>query len=216
MPRKAASKKADLPRVIVDAALECAATKGWSATRLNDIAQAAGVSLADLRRHFASKNAVLSRFSTMIDDAVLLGQDAETETGPARERLFDVVMRRFDALAPYKDGVRSVLSAALCDPEAALCGASNLRRSMRWTLEAANINSAGLRGALRVKGLSVLYLAVLRVWLRDETEDMAQTMAALDRQLRRADRMAAWLERGPRRRAATGDETSSDTVSNGG
>ena len=196
MPRKAAPKKADLPRAIVDAALACAASQGWASTSLNDIAQAAGISLAELRGHFASKNAILQRFSTMIDEAVLTERDEEMAARPARERLFDAIMRRFDALAPHKEGVRAILRSTLCDPEAALCGAASLRRSMRWMLEAADIGGGGLRGALRAKGLSVVYLAVLNVWLRDETEDMARTMAVLDRQLRRVDRVATWLERG--------------------
>lgn len=209
MPRKAASKNAELPRVIVDAALDCAATKGWAATSLSDIARAAGISLAELRGHFASKNAVLQCFNAMIDAAVLSAQDPDMAASPARERLFDAIMRRFDALAPYKDGVRSVLRASLCDPEAALCGASSLRRSMRWMLEAADIGSGGLRGAVRAKGLSLVYLAVLNVWLRDDTEDMARTMAVLDRQLRRVDHLATWLDR--RRPPASADTASNSS-----
>lgn len=210
MPRKAAPKKADLPRAIVDAALTCAATQGWASTSLSDIAKTAGISLADLRGQFASKNAILQRFSMLIDEAVLAERDEEMAARPARERLFDAIMRRFDALAPHKEGVRAILRSTICDPEAALCGVASLRRSMHWMLEAADINSGGLRGAVRVKGLSVIYLAVLNVWLRDDTEDMARTMAALDRQLSRVDRLATWLERGPAR--TTPSETATDTA----
>ena len=44
-----------------------------------------------------------------------------------------------------------------------------------------------LFGIIRVKGLAAIYLSVLRVWLNDDSEDMAQTMSALDRALRRAE-----------------------------
>ena len=53
-------------------------------------------------------------------------------------------------------------------------------------LEAASISAAGLPGVVRVKGLAAIYLCVLRIWLNDDSEDMAQTMSALDRSLRRA------------------------------
>jgi hypothetical protein len=63
--------------------------------------------------------------------------------------------------------------------------------SMSWMLEAAGISSAGLKGLLRTKGLAMVYLNTVRVWVRDETPDMSKTMAALDQNLRRAERVAA-------------------------
>ena len=78
---------------------------------------------------------------------------------------------------------------------------------MRWALEAAGINSGGLRGTVRAKGLLAVYAAVIPVWLRDDSPDMARTMAALDRRLAQAERLAA-LCSGPSRRTEeeAGDE----------
>lgn len=65
---------------------------------------------------------------------------------------------------------------------------------MSWMLEAAGIASAGPLGLLRAKGLLAVWLAVLRVWLLDESPDLAPTMAALDRHLRRAEQFAVRLD----------------------
>jgi hypothetical protein len=64
---------------------------------------------------------------------------------------------------------------------------------MRWMLEAAGVSTAGLRGALRVRGLMAVWLWALRAWERDESADLSGTMAALDTALRRAETAAAWL-----------------------
>jgi hypothetical protein len=64
-------------------------------------------------------------------------------------------------------------------------------RSLAWMLEAAGIGTGGWAGACRVKGLAVLYAATFGAWLRDETEDMGKTMAALDKNLGRAERFAS-------------------------
>ncbi len=85
-----------------------------------------------------------------------------------------------------------------CDPLAALCGALRLRRSMALTLEAARLSSSGLRGAVRIKGLALVYLSTLRVWLVDDSADKARTMAALDRRLRGVESLITRLCRGPR------------------
>ena len=43
---------------------------------------------------------------------------------------------------------------------------------------------------VRTKGLALIYLASLRIWLRDESTDMAKTMASLDGYLRRVESIA--------------------------
>jgi hypothetical protein len=64
---------------------------------------------------------------------------------------------------------------------------------MALMLEAAGLATGGVRGVLRIKGLALIYLATLRVWLRDESADKARTMAALDTQLRRTEALVLRL-----------------------
>ncbi len=180
-------KKADIPRHIVKTALALAASQGWRDTKLGDIADAAKLPLGELLAIYPSKAAIIAAYSRNIDCDVLKAIDPDLAGEPPRDRLFDVMMRRFDALAPDRDAVRSIISASLGDPVSAVCGAFVMRRSMVMMLEAASIGAAGLRGVVLVKGLAAIYLSVLRVWLRDDSEDMARTMSALDRGLRRAE-----------------------------
>jgi AcrR family transcriptional regulator len=170
-PRRRAGT-ADVPRHIVATALDLAATQGWRDTTLADIAAAAKLSLAEVHAVYSSKAAILAAFSRDIDATVLAGDDPELAAQPPRDRLFDVMMRRFDALAPHKAAVRSMVWGTACDPAAALCGACTLASSMA-----------------RIEGLAAVYLAVLRVWLDDDSDDLAPTMAALDKRLRQAERL---------------------------
>ena len=203
MPRKTASgagKRKDAPQAIIESALTLAASRGWSRVGLGDIAEAAEVSLAELRAAFSSKSAIVAAYAAAIDREVLAARDPEMPGRPATERLFDVLMKRFDLLNAHKEGVGAIMRSCPSDPEAILCGPLVLRRSMRWMLEAADLSSAGLQGGLRVKALSALYLSMLPVWLHDDSEDMARTMAVLDRRLRRLDRLTRTLCRfAPRR-----------------
>ncbi len=64
---------------------------------------------------------------------------------------------------------------------------------MAWMLEAAGLGAAGVRGLVRVKGLALVYMAVLRVWLDDDSDDSAATMATLDRRLRQAESLVMLL-----------------------
>lgn len=192
-------KKADIPKHIVDTALRLAAERGWRDLSLPEIAAAAELSLAQIYPVYRSKAEILDGLSRMIDLAVVAEDEADAADEPTRDRLFDVLMRRFDALQPYKDGLANILLDQGREPLALLCGAASLRRSMALMLELSGLSSDGLRGALRVKGLMAIYLATLRVWLRDDSADLAKTMAALDGYLRRVEGWVGALRR--RRRA---------------
>jgi AcrR family transcriptional regulator len=168
---------------VIEAALALAAERGW-----RQVAAAAKLSLAELYALYPSKAAILAAFVRRIDGEVL--GEGEAEGDNPRDRLFDVVMRRFEALKPHRAGIEAILHDAGRDPLALLCGGPRLLRSMAWMLEAAGLPSHGLGGRLRAKGLAVVYLATMRVWLSDESEDLSRTMAALDKHLRRAEGLA--------------------------
>jgi hypothetical protein len=160
-----------------------------------DIASRAGLSLAELRDEFNSVLGIFAAHIKDIDRKVLADSDSDMEDESPRERLFDVLMRRIEALTEHKAAVRSLLRSAQYDPALALTLNGMAVRSMEWMLTAADIDAAGTRGLLRAQGLAVLYSRVLRVWLRDDDEGLARTMAALDRQLSNGQRWAGFLDR---------------------
>jgi AcrR family transcriptional regulator len=172
---------------LVDAALRLAERQGWARTGLAEIAAEAGLPLAEAYAACPSKLGLLAAFHRRIDRAALSGASDAGE--PPRDRLFDTLMRRFDALAPHRGALRAILRDSLGDP-AALLGAPALLCSMAWMLEAAGISAAGWRGRMRVNMLAGLYLSLFRVFLEDDSADLAKTMAALDRRLRRVE---SWL-----------------------
>src|SRR5204863_6320619 len=99
-----------------------------------------------------------------IDRAVLEGGDADMAEETPRDRLFEILMRRLEALAPYRASVRSLMRSALCNPGLALALNGLAIRSMRWMLAGAGIKTAGGKGALRAQGLALVFAQVLRTW----------------------------------------------------
>jgi AcrR family transcriptional regulator len=207
-----AKKKPDISDRIIDAALALAAERGWRDLTLADIAGAAGLPLSKLYPVYPSKAAILRGFTRRIDAAVLAGEEPDAaggasggedgDGGGARDRLFEVLMRRFDALQPHREALGNIVFDQARDPVSALCGLGRLERSMAAMLEAARLSAGGLRGLLRAKALGLTYLATLRVFLSDDSADLAATMAALDRNLGHLDRLARGCSR-TQHRAAT-------------
>lgn len=192
---------------LVDAALRLAGERGWQALGLADIARAAGLSLAEAYPVLPSKGAILDAFARRIDRATLAGLGPAADSPDSvRDRLFEVFMRSFDALEPYKPGVAAILADLPREPLAALCQGARLGRSMAWMAAAAGVETGGPLGLLRVKALAAAYLWVLRAWLGDDTSDKAHTLEALDRTLKNLEMLANGLPslRRPPREAPDG------------
>jgi AcrR family transcriptional regulator len=178
---------------IVAALMTLVAEKPIEQVGLGEIAKQAGVSLPQLRGEFSSTLAILAAHIRSIDSAVLAADFSDMAEEPARERLFDVLMRRLEALAPHKEAVRSLLRSARRNPGLALALNGLALRSQQWMLTAAGIGASGPRGMVRAQGLAMLFGSVLRTWLRDDDTGLARTMAALDRALARGQRWSSFL-----------------------
>jgi AcrR family transcriptional regulator len=189
---RASTPAADPKTRIVDAFMTLLDAQSFGAIGLADVAATAGVSLADLREAYDGKLAILADFSRRIDGQVLAGGDAEGEG--ARDRLFDVLMRRFDALAPYKEGLRRLARSARCDPGLALGLHRIGEKSTMWMLTAAGIRHGGILGRVAVEGAVLVFAETMTVWLDDDDPGQAKTMAALDRALRRGERAMRFMD----------------------
>ena len=177
------------PDAIIPAFWRALAERGWHGLTMRDVAAEAGISLAGLRRVFDCPQAILEAHGRAVDAAVLEGT-VDDPGASARDRLFDVLMRRLDALQPDRAGVVRLLHDLPTSPLLALWLSTKMLPSMAWMLEAAGLDATGPAGLLRAKGLGTVWLSALRAWEKDDSADLSATMAALDRALDRADRIA--------------------------
>jgi AcrR family transcriptional regulator len=179
---------------IIAAFLALLAEKSIEQIGFAEIAKDAGVSLDQMRGEFSSTLAIFAAHVKTIDRAVLAADLSDMADEPPRERLFDVLMRRLEVLAPHRQAVRSLLRSARRNPPLALALNGLAVRSQQWMLTAAEINASGPRGMMRAQGLALLFASVLRTWTRDDDPGLARTMAALDRALARGQRFSGFLD----------------------
>ena len=187
---KAASRstrsKPDPREAIVDALMNRAADEDFKSIRLEDIAADAGMTLSELRAVYSNTIPMLAGFFRRIDLAVLADGPADPESG-ARDRLFEILMRRFDALRPYKPAIARMARSASRDPAFAFMLRQFGATSHKWTLSAADVSSSGMLGKVRLNGVMLAYADAVRVWLQDDDPELERTMVALDKALRRGE-----------------------------
>ncbi|MFA5591812.1 MAG: TetR family transcriptional regulator [Micavibrio sp.] len=174
----------------VAAALDLAARMGWDMVTMADIADKAHIGLSELADIFDGKDDVLTAYGRQVDRRVLEAFSGADDGAGERDRLFEILMERMDILNEDREAVQSILKSFLPDPKQAVISLPHLARSMAWMMEAAGLSTSGVKGAVRVFGLTIVYLTVLRHWMKDESEDLSVTMAALDRALGHAEKCA--------------------------
>jgi hypothetical protein len=178
----------DFDASLVTAAFDLGATAGWAKVTAASAARHAGLDLPQARTDFTTRSDILVKFGELADRFALSGALAE---GAVRDRLFDILLRRFDFLQTHRAGVVALLKILPVEPALALCLARGTLNSMGWMLEGAGESSTGIMGELRKRGLGVVWAYGMRAWLRDESPDLTATMAAVDTALERADSIAA-------------------------
>jgi len=171
-----------------EALLRMVAAGGWRDLSYADIAKDAGLSLAAAYEAYPSKAAILTGIGRDIDARLFASLEDDPLDGSPKDRLFDLLMRRFDTLNDHREAYAALAWELPRTPVEAGCLALQLRRSLANMLEAAGLSASGLRGAFRIEGLGALYACALRVWLKDETADLSKTMAELDKRLGQIER----------------------------
>lgn len=182
---------------LAKAALAVAAAKPWREITLADLARAAKRSLADFYP------AILGDAADCAEEAfdrAMAGGDLDPGSS-VRDRLFDLIMRRFEAMEPNRAAVISMEARNDADP--VLMAAAHQRhvRAARWALTLAGLEADGMSGNARAQGLAVIIGQARAAWRGDDAGDFAKTMASLDKNLRRAEEMFgrfAGFERKPK------------------
>ena len=165
------------------------AQHGWPGMSMRRLAAEAGLETAGLRDRFPTRLDLLLLHGRVMDQAVLAGT-IPGQGGSARDRIFDVLMRRLDAMQPHREGILRLFEDMRRDPLLALALAPHIGIAMRWMLDAAEIEAKSCEARLLALGLTGVWLATIRAWARDDSPDMGTPMAALDAALDRAERIA--------------------------
>ncbi len=184
------SRRTDERPDLLEAAFALIASAGWAGWSPRALAAATGCELVEIYQAFPTPAALARRLGERLDRAMLAIPPDELEGLSHRERLFELLMRRFDAMAPFKPGLRRLTGEARGEPELLLASLCTLDRMAGWLIELAALPYRGLEARLARRVLMLAYARLFAVWLADDTPDLATTMAELDKRLDQLERAA--------------------------
>jgi AcrR family transcriptional regulator len=189
----AANGPNDARQAILDTALDLGDRLGWDAVHLHEVARCAGVTLAEIRRHFEHKDALAEAWFDHADAALLAMPQTPgwSELSP-RMRLHAAIAAWLAALAPHRKLAPAMLRYKFHPEHVHLqaLGIMRISRTVQWIRDVALLPETGWRREIGEAGLTSIYLATFARWLADDSPGTQKSLALLDRLLAAAERAA--------------------------
>jgi hypothetical protein len=178
---------ATVRRDLARAALATASASTWRTLTLLDLARAAGRPVSDF--YGASMGEAVDCVEEAFDRAISDNLEALDASQTVRDRLFDLVMKRFEAMEPHRAAILAMEAGVDRDPILLTAQHQRHVRCARWVLALAGLEADGMTGNARAQGLGVIIGQARSAWRGDDAGDFTKTMASLDKNLRRAEEM---------------------------
>ena len=171
------------------------ASDGWQSIDLEKLSHECDFDVLNVTGGIRNKIDLLVAFSAFIDTTVNQSIDADLKDDqiPIRERLLEALLIRFEALAPYKAGVTKLMKTFPPNPTFVVIGSKSLKLSMQATLTAVGLEAKGIQGAIRVKGLCMIFMSGVCAWAKDNSEDLSATTRILDERLKQTENIISNL-----------------------
>lgn len=186
----------ELAERILEAALVLAEEHGWQAVRLTEVAARLGLPAGRVLDHYRDLDAVADAWFRRGLAAMLADPPEGFGERPARERLEHCLLAWFDALADHRRVTGQMLhtKAHPPHPHTWVPMPFELSRVIQWLRQAARLEApyGSRRASLEELGLTALFLATLRVWLRDASPGQQETRHYLAKRLSRGERLMRW------------------------
>lgn len=174
-------------RDLARAALSLAGSVPWREVTLIRLADAAARPVSDF--YGATLWEAVDCVEEAFDRAIADDLNQLDPNQSVRDRLFELIMRRFEAMEPHRAAVLAMEHGVDRDPTLMAAAHQRHVRCARWVLAIAGMEADGMTGQARAQGLGVIIGQARVAWRGDSAGDFAKTMASLDKNLRRAEEM---------------------------
>jgi len=160
---------------------------GWEEFSIEKFAEKYKYKISEVKNFIGNKNDLLIEFSKMIDEKVELNIDLEEfENSNVKDNIFELIMMRFDAMTPFKSGLKKIIKE-IKNPIILKDISQNILASMDFYLEFSNAYDDSIFDIIKKKSLFLIYSFCFKAWLNDDSKELSKTMSELDRLLNYAE-----------------------------
>ena len=133
-----------------------------------------------------NKNDLLKNLNNYFDNQIL-AKISSIEKSHSRDMMFEILMIRFDLLNRYRNSVIKIFNFLKKNPKNFISLIPGFVKSVDMMARSSNINTKGIIGRIKLKGLIIIYFSSFITWVKDESSSLDKTMKVLDNYLKKAE-----------------------------
>ena len=158
--------------------------EGWEKLSLFKLSKEAKISQNDIKFYFKDKNEIIDKFSIMIDSMVEAKLNLDDfRISSKKDNLFELIMLRLEEMKDYKTSLIKIIESAKKNPFLLSRISNNVMNSLDFYLELTSCYENTPIYFLKKNTLFFIYSITFKTWLTDKSDDLASTMAELDKLL---------------------------------
>ena len=158
--------------------------EGWEKLSLFKLSKEAKISQNDIKFYFKDKNEIIDKFSIMIDSMVEAKLNLDDfRISSKKDNLFELIMLRLEEMKDYKTSLIKIIESAKKNPFLLSRISNNVMNSLDFYLELTSCYENTPIDFLKKNTLFFIYSITFKTWLTDKSDDLASTMAELDKLL---------------------------------
>ena len=175
----------DYEKKIAQKTLEILEKKSWNSFSLEQVLKNVKVEKSYVKTKFD----LLKTISKYVD-YLLINKTKSLENSSSKDMLFEVLMARFDILELNRKAFLEIYKSLKKNPEQFIKLLPTFLESMITTAELSKYKVNGFKGAIRLKGLMLIYFITFYQWVDDKNSSLEKTMTALDKNLDQAEKLS--------------------------
>lgn len=181
-PAPSKSSREELVLSVFDCAFRAIDKSGWKEFNLFEVCTQEGIPSAWMRKHCPSKERLIGLLNEAAD--VQAFEDTKNDQcADTKEQIFNCLMARLDFFDRYKVGIVRMLNDLPCDPPCLVKFSVDTAQSMEWLGNTMSLGGSFVKSFARANAIAVLWGLTLRTWIKDDSADLADSMAILDQGL---------------------------------
>ncbi len=169
-------------------------SNSWESITIDKILERSKLGRKKFQNYIKKKFDLLENINNFFDDKVI--DDSNTiENSSKKDMIFEVLMMRFDLLNQYRPQIIKIFNLLKKKPQYSIRVLPSFIDSMNKMLKKSKIETNGIKGNLKIKGLLVIYFSTFLTWINDESESLDKTMMKLDDNLEKSAKLIKLIDK---------------------
>ena len=165
----------------------------WKSISLDKICKKIKLDKKKASKYIKNKHDLLKNINQYFDDQILIAVKS-VDKSTSRDMLFEIIMLRFDLLNQYRKPILKIFNIFKYQPKNFIFLLPSFIKSISIIAKVANIETNGIKGNIKIKGILVVYFSTFLTWIKDEDSSLDKTMTSLDNYLNKAEGLLKLIE----------------------